>query len=715
MKNFALQMLHDILEPMVVRYGIHKKEESIPILIKARKLMREQGLEKWEAVDKVIEEIKQEKKKLNFFRPGGGGGSDSGIGSDSTPTRQIDITVTGTIKYKKHLVDKDTGLDTVTVDMPLRYAKVYFRGYYKGERAQYYGPCLTNNNGQFTYTIGGVYTPFYCMPLVFLRGPSIPSGPSGFNRVKVISDTIKFSFIPPPEDSQTWRYRWDNVAIYSSYYDFGTKYCAEHWSDGGLWPDNHQPRSGAANIYDQLLKGYEYLVNNNYTSPDSIYKVVARWQQGCTLATYHRRCDWPEPDTIFIAGDTTGQKRSYYTDEWDDLFVLHEYGHHVMHRCAVIPPETTKVHYWYKSYTTTDTFVGYAEGWPSMFAGVVTGNNYMVDTRGMIGALNDTTGYYNIENPWDFRVIPPFPNPADSFEGGPYCEGAVCGALWDIYDSYNEIPYPSYPDSLYGVWFPDTGLADSLSMGFDEIWDVFDHYDPAGEPTNCWTIFHFRSGWNAFNYNHQFALNQILLHHRIQDSIPAKPTGLSASQQGNGVRLYWRKNSESDLQGYRIYRRSKPESTIPPSPWGSWGLLVDKTNPNDTTHLDQTVQSRYRYRYRVTAYDSVGNESDYSDSVEIYVAPGTNPDDIGTLALKSSTIMKKDDILKICFNSLDDRKVVIKLYDVCGRLVQRENFVTKKIGENDFTFKLDWLPAGIYFVRLEAEDYNKFEKIVIVR
>jgi hypothetical protein len=50
---------------MVVRYGIHKKEESIPILIKARKLMREQGLEKWEA---VIGEIKQEKKRLNFFR-----------------------------------------------------------------------------------------------------------------------------------------------------------------------------------------------------------------------------------------------------------------------------------------------------------------------------------------------------------------------------------------------------------------------------------------------------------------------------------------------------------------------------------------------------------------------------------------------------------------------------------------------------------------------
>ncbi len=202
----ALQMLHDIGEPMVVRYGIHRKEEAIPILIKARKLMREQNLSKWHAVDKIIEEMKKERGKLNFFRPDRSDDTGYNITSDSALKQRVDITVTGTIKYKKHLIDKDIGLDTTTVDMPLRYVKVYFRGYYKGERAQYYGPCLTDNNGHFSYTIGGVSTPFYCMPLVFLRGPSVPSGPSGFNRVKAISDTIKFTWIPSPEDSQTWRY-----------------------------------------------------------------------------------------------------------------------------------------------------------------------------------------------------------------------------------------------------------------------------------------------------------------------------------------------------------------------------------------------------------------------------------------------------------------------------------------------------------------------------
>jgi hypothetical protein len=60
---------YKIFELMLMRYGISKKEESAPILIKARKLMKQQNLSKWDAVDKVIEDTKKEKGRINFFRP----------------------------------------------------------------------------------------------------------------------------------------------------------------------------------------------------------------------------------------------------------------------------------------------------------------------------------------------------------------------------------------------------------------------------------------------------------------------------------------------------------------------------------------------------------------------------------------------------------------------------------------------------------------------
>jgi hypothetical protein len=51
----ALELMHEAYEDMLWRYGIHDREEARLILLEARKLMREQGLEKWEAVEQVIE------------------------------------------------------------------------------------------------------------------------------------------------------------------------------------------------------------------------------------------------------------------------------------------------------------------------------------------------------------------------------------------------------------------------------------------------------------------------------------------------------------------------------------------------------------------------------------------------------------------------------------------------------------------------------------
>ncbi|MCK4575194.1 hypothetical protein KAU34_02160, partial [candidate division WOR-3 bacterium] len=62
-----LEMLHDITYQMVVRYGIHKKEESLPILLKSRKLMKGQELSKWEIIDEIIEEMNQKRQRMKLI------------------------------------------------------------------------------------------------------------------------------------------------------------------------------------------------------------------------------------------------------------------------------------------------------------------------------------------------------------------------------------------------------------------------------------------------------------------------------------------------------------------------------------------------------------------------------------------------------------------------------------------------------------------------
>ncbi|MGB9721474.1 MAG: T9SS type A sorting domain-containing protein [bacterium] len=71
--------------------------------------------------------------------------------------------------------------------------------------------------------------------------------------------------------------------------------------------------------------------------------------------------------------------------------------------------------------------------------------------------------------------------------------------------------------------------------------------------------------------------------------------------------------------------------------------------------------------------------------------------------------------IKVRFNTPNFQPIILKLYDVAGRLVQKVDFIPNRIGDNEITFGLNGLPSGIYFVRLETENYNKFEKVIIVR
>jgi hypothetical protein len=72
-------------------------------------------------------------------------------------------------------------------------------------------------------------------------------------------------------------------------------------------------------------------------------------------------------------------------------------------------------------------------------------------------------------------------------------------------------------------------------------------------------------------------------------------------------------------------------------------------------------------------------------------------------------------LLKIRFNSPDERKVSVKVYDVLGRLAKRVFDGPARIGMNEFLINPKDFSAGVYFVRLEAEGYAMVEKVIFLR
>jgi Fibronectin type III domain len=91
---------------------------------------------------------------------------------------------------------------------------------------------------------------------------------------------------------------------------------------------------------------------------------------------------------------------------------------------------------------------------------------------------------------------------------------------------------------------------------------------------------------------------------------PAPPSSLTAAAGNGQVTLDWADNAAPDLAGYRVYRRNS-DGTWPSTPVAS---------PIASSFTDTGLANGTTYTYRVTAYDSSGNES--AASTETSATPG---------------------------------------------------------------------------------------------
>jgi len=87
---------------------------------------------------------------------------------------------------------------------------------------------------------------------------------------------------------------------------------------------------------------------------------------------------------------------------------------------------------------------------------------------------------------------------------------------------------------------------------------------------------------------------------------PAPPSGLTAISGPGFIALSWEAGRESDLAGYKVWRRVAGQGDF---------LLVASLPETDSSFSDSKVEKSRRYEYAITALDSAGNESRKSAAV----------------------------------------------------------------------------------------------------
>lgn len=194
-----------------------------------------------------------------------------------------------------------------------------------------------------------------------------------------------------------------------------------------------------------------------------------------------------------------------------------------------------------------------------------------------------------------------------------------------------------------------------------------------------------------------------------QDGVaPAPPTGLAAGLDAGTVALTWTANADADLDGYRLYRdlASAPTSLLTALPAAA------------TAFTDADVEDGTTYFYRLTAVDDDGNESPFSNEVEILVTSVSAEDGPAlptAFALDAVYPNPVAGAATVAYALPEAASVTVEVFDLLGARVAVLADVEQPAGYHGVGWTPYGLAAGTYLVRLRAGDFAATRRLVVFR
>jgi photosystem II stability/assembly factor-like uncharacterized protein len=190
--------------------------------------------------------------------------------------------------------------------------------------------------------------------------------------------------------------------------------------------------------------------------------------------------------------------------------------------------------------------------------------------------------------------------------------------------------------------------------------------------------------------------------------LPIEIALFNANCIGNNVFLNWRTITEINNYGFDIERRLI--NTLLNIEWIKIAFLQGRgtsNSPYDYTFTDQQL-SPSRYVYRIKQIDNDGVFKYYGNAeVEVLTPRHFSLEQNYPNPFNPSTV--------IGYDLPNSARVKLALFDVLGRQVRTLVDETKPAGTYTVEFDAGGLPSGVYFYRLQANEFTQTKKLVLTR
>jgi len=205
-------------------------------------------------------------------------------------------------------------------------------------------------------------------------------------------------------------------------------------------------------------------------------------------------------------------------------------------------------------------------------------------------------------------------------------------------------------------------------------------------------------------------------------TIPQRPELKSVYPVKDGIVVKWLKNNEPDLAGYKVWFDTDSSG----APYNGTASVFGENSPITVGNVDSVllkgISKDSTYYIAITAFDISGNESEFSNELTV-VTEIENPKRINIpkdFYISQNYPNPFNPITKIKYSIPKTADVKINIYNILGQSIRI--LVNKR--QEPGTYEVVWdgtnnqnrkVATGIYFYRIQAENFVKVKKMMLIR